>query len=80
MRLGERDPDRAALGAAGAIIFGCPTCMSSGSARMKAYVEDSLRPQFPEQRWKDNRAAGLTNSAGRSGDKLCTRQQLAGAL
>jgi NAD(P)H dehydrogenase (quinone) len=78
MRLGEREPDWAALDAADAIIFGCPTYMGSGSARMKAFMEESLRPQFLERRWQDKLAAGFTNSAGMSGDKLCTLQQLAG--
>lgn len=78
MRLGEREPDWAALDTADAIIFGCPTYMGSGSARMKAFMEESLRPQFLERRWQDKLAAGFTNSAGMSGDKLCTLQQLAG--
>jgi NAD(P)H dehydrogenase (quinone) len=78
MRLGEREPDWAALDAADAIIFGCPTYMGSGSARMKAFMEESLHPQFLERRWQDKLAAGFTNSAGMSGDKLCTLQQLAG--
>jgi NAD(P)H dehydrogenase (quinone) len=77
-RLGEGEPDWAALDAADAIIFGCPTYMGSGSARMKAFMEESLHPQFLERRWHDKLAAGFTNSAGMSGDKLCTLQQLAG--
>jgi NAD(P)H dehydrogenase (quinone) len=78
MRLGEQEPDWDALDAADAIIFGCPTYMGSGSARMKAFMEESLRPQFLERRWQDKLAAGFTNSAGMSGDKLCTLQQLTG--
>lgn len=78
MHLGEQDPDWDALDAADALIFGCPTYMGSGSARMKAFMEESLRPQFLERRWQDKLAAGFTNSAGMSGDKLCTLQQLAG--
>ena len=78
MRLGEREPDWGTLDAADAIIFGCPTYMGSGSATMKAFMEESLRPQFLERRWQDKLAAGFTNSAGMSGDKLCTLQQLAG--
>ena len=53
MRLGEREPDWAALDAADAIIFGCPTYMGSGSARMKAFMEESLHPQFLERRWQE---------------------------
>jgi NAD(P)H dehydrogenase (quinone) len=78
MRLGEQQPDWEALDASDAIIFGCPTYMGSGSARMKAFMEESLHPQFLERRWQDKLAAGFTNSAGMSGDKLCTLQQLAG--
>lgn len=78
MHLGEQTPDWEALDAADSIIFGCPTYMGSASARMKAFMEESLRPQFLERRWQDKLAAGFTNSAGMSGDKLCTLQQLAG--
>src|SRR5260370_37941304 len=77
MHLGEQYPDWQALDAAGCIVFGCPTYMGSGSARMKAFMEESLRPQFLERRWQDKLAAGFTNSAGMSGDKLCTLQHLA---
>ena len=80
MHLGEQEPDWEALDAADAIVFGCPTYMGSASARMKAFMEESLRPQFLERRWQDKLAAGFTNSAGMSGDKLCTLQQLAGSL
>ena len=66
------------LDAADVIVFGCPTYMGSGSAALKTFMEETLRPQFLEQRWKDKLAAGFTNSAGMSGDKLLTLQQLAG--
>jgi NAD(P)H dehydrogenase (quinone) len=78
IHLGEQQPDWDALDTADAVVFGCPTYMGSGSARMKAFMEESLRPQFLERRWQDKLAAGFTNSAGMSGDKLCTLQQLAG--
>jgi NAD(P)H dehydrogenase (quinone) len=78
MHLGDQEPDWDALDAASAIIFGCPTYMGSGSARMKAFMEESLHPQFLERRWQDKLAGGFTNSAGMSGDKLCTLQQIAG--
>jgi len=67
-----------ALDAADAIVFGCPTYMGSASAALKAFMEETLRPQFVERRWQDKLAAGFTNSAGMSGDKLLTLQQLAG--
>jgi len=41
-------------------------------------MEETIQPQFLEQRWKDKLAAGFTNSAGMSGDKLLALQQLAG--
>jgi NAD(P)H dehydrogenase (quinone) len=66
------------LDAADAIVFGGPTYMGSGSAALKAFMEDTIRPQFLERRWQDKLAAGFTNSAGMSGDKLLTLQQLAG--
>jgi len=49
-----------------------------GSAELKVFMEETLRPRFLEQRWKDKLAAGFTNSAGKSGDKLLVLQQLAG--
>ena len=52
--------------------------MGSGSAALKAFMEETAQPQFVEQRWKDKLAAGFTNSAGMSDDKLLTLQQLAG--
>ncbi|MHB8574305.1 MAG: flavodoxin family protein [Dehalococcoidia bacterium] len=67
-----------ALDAADAIVFGCPTYMGSGSAALKAFMEETLHPRWSEQRWKDKLAAGFTNSASMSGDKLLTLQQLAG--
>jgi multimeric flavodoxin WrbA len=78
MHLGDQEPGWDALDAANAIIFGSPTYMGSGSARMKAFMEESLHPQFLERRWQDKLAGGFTNSAGMSGDKLCTLQQIAG--
>ena len=65
------------LDAAAAIVFGCPIYMGSGSAALKAFMEETIQPQFLEQRWKDKLAAGFTNSAGMSGDKLLALQQLA---
>jgi NAD(P)H dehydrogenase (quinone) len=78
VHVGESERHWDMLDEADAIVFGCPTYMGSGSAAMKAFMEESLRPQFLEQRWRDKLAAGFTNSAGMSGDKLLTLQQLAG--
>jgi NAD(P)H dehydrogenase (quinone) len=74
----ERQRPWQQLDAADAIVFGCPTYMGSASAAIKAFMEESLRPQWVEQRWRDKLAAGFTNSAGMSGDKLLTLHQLAG--
>jgi NAD(P)H dehydrogenase (quinone) len=74
----DREDHWVALDEAEAIVFGCPTYMGSGSAELKAFMEETLRPRFLEQRWKDKLAAGFTNSAGMSGDKLLSLQQLSG--
>jgi multimeric flavodoxin WrbA len=74
----ERERCWETMDGAEGIVFGCPTYMGSGSAAMKAFMEESLAPRWVEQRWRDKLAAGFTNSAGMSGDKLVTLQQLAG--
>jgi len=58
------------------IVFGCATYMGSGSAVFKSFLEAAFTPHWLEQRWKDKIAAGFTNSASQSGDKLCTLLQL----
>lgn len=63
-----------ALDAADAIIFGAPTYMAGASAPFKAFL-DATSARWGEQRWRDKLAAGFTNSAGYSGDKLSTLQQ-----
>lgn len=61
-----------------AIIFGTPTYMGGPSAQFKAFQDATSRTVFAAGfRWKDKLAAGFTNSASRSGDKLATLQQLA---
>ena len=37
-----------ALDAADAIVFGCPTYMGPGSAALKAFMEETIQPQFLE--------------------------------
>lgn len=64
------------LEAADAIIFGSPTYMGSASAQFKAFMDASSKVWFG-QGWKDKIAAGFTNSASQSGDKLSTLVQLA---
>jgi NAD(P)H dehydrogenase (quinone) len=65
-----------ALDESDGIVFGCATYMGSGSAIFKTFLEAAFRPHWLEQRWKDKVAAGFTNSASQSGDKLSTLLQL----
>jgi multimeric flavodoxin WrbA len=66
----------ARLDGADGIVFGCATYMGSGSAIYKSFLEAAFLPHWMEQRWKDKLAAGFTNSASQSGDKLSTLLQL----
>jgi multimeric flavodoxin WrbA len=61
---------------ADAIIFGSPTYMGSVSAPFKTFMDASSKPWYARA-WKDKIAAGFTNSASQSGDKLNTLIQLA---
>lgn len=60
---------------ADAIIFGSPTYMGSVSAQMKTFMDASSKAWFTQD-WKNKIAAGFTNSASQSGDKLNTLIQL----
>jgi NAD(P)H dehydrogenase (quinone) len=66
----------AELDAADAIIFGAPTYMGSVSAPFKGFMDWSSKAWYGRQ-WKDKVAAGFTNSASQSGDKLNSLMQLA---
>jgi multimeric flavodoxin WrbA len=59
------------LKASDAIIFGAPTYMGSVSWQFKKFADASSKPWYAQE-WKDKVAAGFTNSAGMSGDKLNT--------
>jgi NAD(P)H dehydrogenase (quinone) len=59
-----------------AIIFGAPTYMGSASAPFKAFMDASSKV-YATGAWRDKVAAGFTNSACRSGDKLETLLQFA---
>jgi len=60
-----------------AIIFGAPTYMGSASAQFKVFMDATSHTVFAKGGlWSDKVAAGFTNSASRSGDKLATLQQL----
>lgn len=68
--------DMAYLDAADAIIFGCPTYMGSVPAEYKIFM-DMTSEAWSARKWCDKVAAGFTNSAALSGDKLGTLMQLA---
>lgn len=70
------DVDHAALAAADAIVFGCPTYMGSASAAFKGFM-DGTSAVWALQGWRDKLAAAFTHSAAPSGDKLGTLMQLA---
>jgi len=55
------------------LVFGSPTYMGGVSARFKAFMEES---RLVRGHWRDKVAAGFTNSASQSGDKLNTLVQL----
>lgn len=63
------------LNSSDAIILGAPTYMASASAPFKAFM-DATSGLWAKQAWKDKIAAGFTNSASQSGDKLCTLTEL----
>ncbi|HEY4133713.1 MAG TPA: flavodoxin family protein [Alphaproteobacteria bacterium] len=64
------------LNAADAIIFGTPTYMGGVSAQFKAFM-DGTSKTWVAAGWRNKLAAGFTNSASQSGDKLNTLVQLA---
>lgn len=58
------------LAASDAIIFGSPTYNGTISARLKQFMEDSTRPAWMPQAWRNKIAAGFSNSGAQHGDKL----------
>jgi NAD(P)H dehydrogenase (quinone) len=64
------------LQSADAIVFGAPTYMGSAHGLFKLFLESGFTPWL-DQSWKDKIAAGFTNSASRSGDKLIALEQMA---
>lgn len=63
------------IASADAVIFGTPTYMGSVSGPFKMFMDSTVKI-WASQQWKDKIAAGFTNSAGLSGDKLNTLQTL----
>lgn len=59
------------LNSAAAIIFGSPTYMGSVSGDFKKFMDASSKV-WHESKWANKIAAGFTNSASQSGDKLNT--------
>jgi multimeric flavodoxin WrbA len=59
------------LALADAMIFGAPTYMGGVSGPFKIFM-DTTSKIYATGAWKDKIAAGFTNSASRSGDKLAT--------
>ena len=77
VKVDDTDQHWDALAGAEAIIFGAPTYMGSASAQFKEFMDATSRTVFAKGGlWRDKLAAGFTNSASRSGDKLATLQQL----
>ena len=73
----EIDQHWETLEAVDAIIFGAPTYMGSASAQFKTFMDATSRTVFAKGgTWRDKLAAGFTNAASRSGDKLATLQQI----
>ena len=60
----------ATLAQSDAIVFGSPTYNGTVSARLKKFMEDSTRPAWIPQTWRNKLAAGFTNSGAMHGDKL----------
>lgn len=58
-----------------AIIMGAPTYMGGVSAQFKTFLDASSKRWFTGA-WKNKIAAGFTNSASYSGDKLMSLQQI----
>lgn len=59
-----------ALEASDAIIFGSPTYNGLVTAKFKQFMEDSTKPVWIPQKWRNKIAAGFTNSGAMHGDKL----------
>ncbi|GHC49736.1 flavodoxin family protein [Streptomyces cinnamoneus] len=61
------------LDASDAIVFGSPTYMGTASGAFHVFAEATSKRWFTRA-WQDKIAAGFTNSASKSGDKLHTLQ------
>ncbi len=73
LSIAEAESQIEALNAADAIVFGSPTYMGSVSGPFKTWMDTTSKVWG---KWNGKLAAGFTNSASQSGDKLNTLQQL----
>ncbi len=76
IKVEDFEAEGAFVDAADAIVFGSPTYMGSVSGPFKTWM-DATGGRWYARAWKDKLAAGFTNSASQSGDKLATLMQLA---
>ncbi|MFB6442015.1 flavodoxin family protein [Streptomyces sp. NPDC056411] len=67
------DAQWAQLDASDAIVFGSPTYMGTASGAFHVFAE-ATSARWATRAWQDKLAAGFTNSASKSGDKLHTLQ------
>ncbi|MEU7426868.1 flavodoxin family protein [Streptomyces sp. NPDC040750] len=67
------DEQWATLDRSDAIVFGSPTYMGTASGAFHVFAEATSKRWFGQD-WRDKLAAGFTNSASKSGDKLHTLQ------
>ncbi|MES5823404.1 flavodoxin family protein [Streptomyces sp. RG80] len=67
------DEQWATLDASDAIVFGSPTYMGTASGAFHVFAEATSQ-RWATRDWQDKLAAGFTNSASKSGDKLHTLQ------
>lgn len=72
----EVDANWERLHASDAIVFASPTYIGSVAARFKEFIEKLSGPIWLDRMWLNKVAAGVTVSAGRSGDKLNCLQDL----
>lgn len=61
------------LDASDAIVFGSPTYMGTASGAFHVFAEATSK-RWATRAWQDKIAAGFSNSASKSGDKLHTLQ------
>ncbi|MFG2196090.1 flavodoxin family protein [Streptomyces sp. NPDC048639] len=67
------DEQWATLDGSDAIVFGSPTYMGTASGAFHVFAEATSK-RWATLAWRDKLAAGFTNSASKSGDKLHTLQ------